>query len=176
MAKLCLNPSTRPDPYPNGGHEAYWMSRIAAAMEPKLESWGVAPASAEEEGCGLSLTLRSHAAPQEIEAKIKGAEVYYYAYSPAGKRAAEIFTQAIKSVYPEPALVESAPTPVPEELRTPKVPALLVKLGRTPKVPALLVKLGYHDNPQDEAWLVNSAGEIAASLAAAAADFMGVEP
>ncbi len=163
MAKLCLNPSTRPDPYPNGGHEAYWMSRIAAAMEPKLESWGVAPASAEEEGCGLSLTLRSHAAPQEIEAKIKGAEVYYYAYSPAGKRAAEIFTQAIKSVYPEPALVESAPTPVPEELRTPKVPALLVKLG-------------YHDNPQDEAWLVNNVDAIAAALARAAADFLGASP
>lgn len=163
MAKLCLNPSNRPDPYPNGGHEAYWMSRIAAAMEPKLESWGVAPASAEEEGCGLSLTLRSHAAPQEIEAKIKGAEVYYYAYSPAGKRAAEIFTQAIKSVYPEPALVESAPTPVPEELRTPKVPALLVKLG-------------YHDNPQDEAWLVNNVDAIAAALARAAADFLGASP
>ena len=163
MAKLCLNPSTRPDPYPNGGHEAYWMSRIAAAMEPKLESWGVAPASAEEEGCGLSLTLRSHAAPQEIEAKIKGAEVYYYAYSPAGKRAAEIFTQAIKSVYPEPALVESAPTPVPEELRTPKVPALLVKLG-------------YHDNLQDEAWLVNNVDAIAAALARAAADLLGASP
>ena len=163
MAKLCLNPSTRPDPYPNGGHEAYWIARIAAAMEPKLESWGVAPASAEEEGCGLSLTLRSHAAPQEIEAKIKGAEVYYYAYSPAGKRAAEIFTQAIKSVYPEPALVESAPTPVPEELRTPKVPALLVKLG-------------YHDNPQDEAWLVNNVDAIAAALARAAADFLGASP
>ena len=163
MAKLCLNPSTRPDPYPNGGHEAYWMSRIAAAMEPKLESWGVAPASAEEEGCGLSLTLRSHAAPQEIEAKIKGAEVYYYAYSPAGKRAAEIFTQAIKSVYPEPALVESGPTPVPEELRTPKAPALLVKLG-------------YHDNPQDEAWLVNNVDAIAAALARAAADFLGASP
>ncbi len=132
-------------------------------MEPKLESWGVAPASAEEEGCGLSLTLRSHAAPQEIEAKIKGAEVYYYAYSPAGKRAAEIFTQAIKSVYPEPALVESAPTPVPEELRTPKVPALLVKLG-------------YHDNPQDEAWLVNNVDAIAAALARAAADFLGAAP
>ena len=163
MAKLCLNPSTRPDPYPNGGHEAYWMSRIAAAMEPKLESWGVAPASAEEEGCGLSLTLRSHAAPQEIEAKIKGAEVYYYAYSPAGKRAAEIFTQAIKSVYPEPAVVESAPTPVPVGLRTPKVPALLVKLG-------------YHDNPQDEAWLVNNVDAIAAALARAAADFLGAAP
>ncbi len=44
------------------------------------------------------------------------------------------------------------------------------------KAPALLIQLGYHDNPQDEAWLVNSAGEIAAALAAAAADFMGVEP
>lgn len=66
-------------------------------------------------------------------------------------------------MYPEPALVESAPTPVPEELRTPKVPALLVKLG-------------YHDNPQDEAWLVNNVDAIAAALARAAADFLGASP
>ncbi len=163
MPKVCLTPSTRPDPYPNGGHEAYWMSRIAAAMGPKLESWGVDHGPAGDEGCGLVLTLRSHAAPQEIEAKIKGAEVYYYAYSEAGKRAAEIFTQAIKSVYPEPGLVESAPTPAPEELRTSKAPALLVKLG-------------YHDNPQDEAWLVNNVEAIAAALARAAADFLRESP
>lgn len=161
MPAICLKPSTRPDEYPNGGNEAYWMGRIAGAMIPKLESWGVEAAGQGD--CGLSLTLRSHAAPQEIEAKIKGAEVYYYAYSPAGKRAAEIFTQAIKSVYPEPALVESAPTPVPEELRDTRSPALLVKLG-------------YHDNPQDEAWLVNNVEPIAAALARAAADFLGASP
>lgn len=160
MPALCLKPSTRPDKYPNGGHEAYWMGRIAAAMIPKLESWGVEASETESAGCGLTLALRSHAAPQEIEAKIKGAEVYYYEYSPAGKRAAEIFTQAIKSVYPEPALVETAPTPVPEELRETKAPALLVKLG-------------YHDNPQDEAWLVNNVEAIAAALARAAVDFLG---
>lgn len=162
MAKISVRPSDREDSYPNGGHEAYWMGRIAQAMSSQLEKLQIDLAEeGREEGCGLFLTLRSHAAPREVEAKIKGAEVYYYEYSPAGKRAADIFTGAIKSVYPQPQLVESIATPAPEELRA--APA-----------PALVIKLGYHDNPQDEAWLVNGVEEIAAALAHAAADFLGV--
>ena len=115
------------------------------------------------EGCGLCLYLCSHSAPEEVAAKIKGAQVSYYEYSPSGRRAAEIFTRHVKSAYPQPDLVDMAPTAARKDLSESKAPALLIQLG-------------YHDNPQDEAWLVNSAGEIAASLAAAAADFMGVEP
>ncbi len=161
VGKICVQPSLGRERYPNGGDEAYWMGKIAAAMAAPLASRQISLAeTGEEEGCGLTIQLRSHAAPQEIEAKIKGAEVFYYAYSPAGKRAADLVTAAIKAVYPQPELVESSPTAAPEELRTSKVPALLIKLG-------------YHDNPQDEAWLVNSTEAIAASLAQAAADFLG---
>ena len=40
------------------------------------------------------------------------------------------------------------------------------------KVPAVTVKLGYHDNPQDEAWLVNNVEAIALALAKAVKDFL----
>lgn len=164
---IYIKPSQRPDKYPNGGDEAYWIARISDKLREDLEARGFIcrddGEGAAPEGCGLYLYLCSHAAPEEVTAKIKGAQISYYEYSPAGKRAAEIFTRYIRSVYPEPDLVDMAPTPARKELSTASAPALLVQLG-------------YHDNPQDEAWLVNSAGSIAAGLAAAAADFLEVEP
>ena len=164
---IYLRPSQRPDRYPNGGDEAYWIARISDKLEEDLGARGIAcvkdRAGSAFEGCGLCLYLCSHSAPEEVAAKIKGAQVSYYEYSPSGRRAAEIFTRHVKSAYPQPDLVDMAPTAARKE-------------PSESKAPALLIQLGYHDNPQDEAWLVNSAGEIAASLAAAAADFMGVEP
>lgn len=167
MPKLYIMPSQRPEEYPNGGDERCWMERIAASLGSALAALGVECVQGQEMGappedCGLALFLYSHAAPEVVEAKIKGAEVYYYAYSPASKRAAEIFTIGIKAAYPQPELVESVPTAAREELSCAKTPTLLLKLG-------------YHDNPQDEAWLVNSGEEIAQALARAAADFLGVD-
>lgn len=168
MPKLYIVPSQRSEEYPNGGDERCWMERIAASLSSALADAGIECVQVQEgvpppEDCGLTLFLYTHAAPEVMEAKIKGAEVYYYEYSPASKRAAEIFTAEIKAVYPQPELVESAHTAAREELSRAKAPALLLKLG-------------YHDNPQDEAWLVNSGEEIAQALAKAAADFLGVEP
>lgn len=164
MAKAYLRPSARAEQYPNGGDEGYWMYKLAAATKKELAVLGVdCVLGGDPPGdCGLWLFLYSHAAPQEMEAKIKGAQVYYYAYSPAGKRAAELFTAGLKEIYPQPELVESVSTPAREELREAKAPALLVLLG-------------YHDNPQDEAWLVNNVEGIAMGLAKAAADFLGVD-
>lgn len=165
MAKIYLSPSSREDSYPNGGDERCWMHEIASAAEGNLTRLGI---SCVLEGdvpsdCGLSLYLYSHAAPAEMEAKIKGADVFYYKYSPAGKRAAEIFSASLKQIYPQPELVEIAPTAAREELASAKAPALMLNLC-------------YHDNPQDEAWLVNNVESIAAGLAKAAANFLGVDP
>ncbi len=161
---VCIISSQRPDKYPNGGDEAYWTARIADKLREDLGARGIKCPGEEEPGdWGLRLYLCSHAAPREVQARIKGALVSYYEYSPAGKRAAEIFIRHIREVYPQPDLVEAMPTVAREGLSGSKVPALLIQLG-------------YHDNPQDEAWLVNSAGQIAAGLAAAAADFLEAEP
>lgn len=164
---ICLRPSKRPERYPNGGDEAYWIARISDKLREDLGPRGIACYGDKEEagapGCGLYLYLCSHSAPQEMTAKIKGTRVSYYEYSPAGRRAAEVFTRHIRSVYPQPDLVDMAPTAARRELSESEVPALLIQLG-------------YHDNPQDEAWLVNDAEKIAAALGAAAADFLGAEP
>ena len=163
---IYLRPSQRPDKYPNGGDEAYWIARIADKLREDLRARGIAcleDGDGRPEGCGLYLYLCSHAAPEVVTARIKGAQVSYYEYSPAGRRAAEVFARHIRSVYPEPELVDTAPTTARKGLSAEGAPALLVQLG-------------YHDNPQDEAWLVNEADSIAAGLAAAAADFMGEEP
>lgn len=164
MPKLYLKPSSRPSPYPNGGDEAYWMHKLAVCLKKELAPFAVdcVLAGPPPPGCGLWLFLHSHAAPQEMQAKIKGADVYFYAYSPSAKRAAQVFTAALKEVYPQPELVEAAPTPAREELRDAKAPALLIQMG-------------YHDNPQDEAWLTSGIQAIAAGLAKAAASFLNAD-
>ncbi|WP_322175381.1 hypothetical protein [Acutalibacter caecimuris] len=161
MPKLYLKPSSRPSPYPNGGDEAYWMHKLAAAMKKELAGHGIdcVLGGSPPPGCGLWLYLSSHAAPAEMQARIKGAGLSYYAYSPSAKQAAGIFTAALQAIYPQPELVEAAPTPAREELRDAKAPALLIQLG-------------YHDNPQDEAWLTSSILPIAVGLAKAAAGFL----
>ncbi len=167
MPKVYIRPSARPESYPNGGDQAYWMHKIAAALQKALAGLGVdcvlgVQGEQPPGDCGLLLSLSSHAAPAELEARLKGAGVYCYAYSPAGRQAAEGFAACLRKLYPQPELVELVPTPARQELSDAKAPALLVQLG-------------YHDNPQDEAWLVNNVEEIAQGLARAAGDFLGVE-
>ncbi len=164
MKKMFLKSSTKKEKYPNGGDESYWMGRIAKSMSPMLDSLEILCQRGEggeepAQGCGLLLSLGSHAAPEEIEGKIKGAEVFYYKYSPAGKRAAEVTAARLKQAYPQPELVEVVATAAQAELSSAKVPAVTVKLG-------------YHDNPQDEAWLVNNVEAIALALAKAVKDFL----
>ncbi|RKJ41833.1 hypothetical protein D7X94_02475 [Acutalibacter sp. 1XD8-33] len=164
MAKIYLKPSSRADAYPNGGDESYWMRKIASAVETALSRLGVCCVLEGDPppDCGLCLYLCSHAAPAEMEAKIKGADVFYYKYSPAGRRAAEVFSACLKGLYPQPELVEASPTAAREDLANAKAPALLLNLC-------------YHDNPQDEAWLVSNVDVISAGLAKTAAEFLGVD-
>lgn len=175
MPKLYLNPPTQPGgEYPNGGDEQYWINKIADAMEERLAGSGVetvrshagmgeggAVKAANRENCGLYLALGSHAAPEESAGQLKGLDVYYYEFSAAGKQAAEAFAARLKEIYPEPGLAGARPS------------AELMELRET-KAPALLIRLAYHDNPQDEAWLVNSVEDIAQTLAQAAAEVLEV--
>lgn len=175
MPKLYLNPPTQPGgEYPNGGDQQYWINKIADAMEEGLAARGMeifrSPAgmgeggavkAANRENCGLYLALGSHAAPEESAGQLKGLDVYYYEFSTAGKQAAEVFTARLKEIYPEPELAGARPSVDLAELRETEAPALLIQLA-------------YHDNPQDEAWLVNSVEEIAQALTRAAAEVLEV--
>ncbi len=175
MPKLYLNPPTRPgEEYPNGGNEQYWLNRIADGVEKRLGPCGMevlrsAAGMGEEaavrasngENCGLYLALCSQTAPAQSAGQFKGITVYYCECSAPGKRAAEIFAARLKEIYPEPELAGATPDAGSQELRETEAPALRVSLA-------------YHDNPQDEAWLVNSVEEIAKALACAAAVFLEV--
>lgn len=175
MMKIYLSPSIqRENTYPNEGDEQYWMKQIADAMTPCLRAGGMevicrGPNTDENAAiresnsvhCGLYLALYSNTAPPELSGKLKGTDARYYQYSKNGRRAAEIFVQNLKRIYPEPGLVKAVPT------------AGLAELTKT-EAPAVLVEIAYHDNPQDEAWLVNNVEQIAKNLARSAAEYLGV--
>lgn len=173
--KLFLSPSTQPfNKYPNGGDEQYWMNKVADAMMPYLESSGVQVTrntpgtsvgeSIRQSNAGyydLHLALHSNAAPPELEGKLKGPDVYYYQYSTQGKRAADIFVEGLKEIYPQPELVNTVPT------------TKLVELTKT-NAPAILVELAYHDNPQDEVWITENIQKIARNLSQSVCTYFGI--
>lgn len=175
MARIFLNPSSQAESlYPNGGDEQYWMNKIAEAVERYLAGSGVetvrsAPGTSTDEAIrqsnsglyDLHLALHSSTAPPELTAKIKGPDVYFYQYSQNGGRAADIISENLKKIYPEPDLVDRVPI------------SALMELGKT-IAPAVVVKLAYHDNPQDEAWIVNNIEQIAENLSRSAAEYLGV--
>lgn len=168
MQKLYLAvPTSRGESYPNGGNEQYWMNKIADGVEEMLKGHiEIFRSKADEKGfplsssCGLYVNIGSRSAPSEAVGMIKGVGVYCAEPQADCLRAAEIFAERLKEVYPEPELVEVCSNSAFAEL-----PA---------QVPALTIWLAYHDNPQDEAWLVNSIDEIAWSLSNAAAEAMEV--
>lgn len=169
MPRIYLATPTSPDrEYPNGGDERFWINKIADSTQRRLATVGVgvlrggfATSSTREQPCDLYVSVGSHAAPKEAAATLKGIDVCYFEHGAESRRAAEIFTAALRLVYPEPELAGVRPV----EGR-PKA------LDNT--VPAVLIRLAYHDNPQDEAWLVNSIEPIAQALSRAAAEYLEV--
>lgn len=169
MPKLYLASPTHPgEEYPNGGDEQYWINKIADMTEKLLDEKDIEVIrskpgmgengrlqSAEREHCSMYLALGTRSAPQETAGQLKGIDACYFETYTDSRRAAEVFSGRLKAVYPEPELVGARPTTDLHELQ---------KAG----VPAVFVNLAYHDNPQDEAWLVNNVEPIAEALSCAA--------
>ena len=175
MPTIYLSPSTQEyNPYVNGGNEEYYMNLIADAMEPYLTASGIsfvrnspsmnAAASIEESNRGnydFHLALHSNAAGAASEGSVRGSEVYYYPGSPRGIRAAEVFAQNLKNIYPLPGLVRTVPTfSLGEVVRT--------------KAPAILIEFAYHDNPEDAAWIVNNINLIAENTVLSLCEYFGI--
>ena len=169
MKKLtvCL-PAQPGEAYPNGGGEGFWMDKIADRMTQLLGDTEVqltrvrseqAKPPASPAGSDLYLSLCSQTAPAEDAGQRKGLDVCYGEQSASGRQAAEVFAARLKEVYPQPELAGTRP--VPEQEAVP-----------VENAPVLTVKLAYHDNPQDEAWIVNSTEEIAEKLAEAAEEVL----
>ena len=176
MASVFLSPSTQEfNPYVTGNNEEYYANLIADAMEPYLRASGITfgrndPSGTVSTSINLSnsgnydlhLAIHSNAAPESLSGMIRGSDVYYYRDSARGKRAAEIFANNLKLIYPNPSLVAAVPT------------TTLVEVRRTRAV-AILVEVAYHDNVEDANWIINNIEEIAENLALSVADYLGVD-
>lgn len=175
MPDVFLSPSTQEyNPYIIGGSERYYMNRLADAMEPLLASSGIsygrnnpnldaaaAVATANRGNYRLYVALHSNAAPEIYEGLLRGPDIYYYPTSVQGRRAAEIFANGLREIYPEPELVNVRSS------------SELLELRRS-RAPAAYLELAYHDNEQDARWIADNIDTIAENLVISIADFLGV--
>lgn len=150
------------------------MNRIASLMEPLLTKNGIsysrnrpdtsAARSVELSNAGyydLHVALHSNAAPPDLSGKLRGVDIYYFEYSHYGRAAAELIADELKSVYP-----------VPEDVRALDTTRLF-ELRRT-NAPAVFCELGYHDNPQDEEWILTSMPQIAEAIVKGICRYFGL--
>lgn len=176
MPSVYLSPSTQAfNEYITGGNEEYWMNRIVDNMIPFLKSSGIeytrnhsgesVTEIIEESNLqpyNLHLALQSSKTPPDNPEPLRGIRIYHYAISPVnGDKAAYIFAENLKMIYPNPELVTVIPDFTQRELSLSNAPAVLVDLG-------------YHDNEQDASWITNSIEEIGENLALSVAQFCKV--
>jgi len=176
MPSVYLSPSTQDfNQFITGGNEEYYMNLIADAMIPYLRASGIEFARnnpgesisriierSNEFPYDLHLTLQARGTPDGYVAPLRGIDVFHYAYSPVrGRKAAFIFSQNLKEIYPIPELVGIVPTPT------------ILELSLT-NAPALMLELGYYDNPADALWIQNNIDEIGRNLARSVAEFLNV--
>lgn len=175
MPSIYLSPSVQEyNPYIIEGNEEYYMNLIADAMIPYLLASGISvtrnnPGDTltqviNQSNAGnydLHLALHSNSSPEHLAGQLQGPDVYYYTYSSAGKRAADIIANNLKVIYPNPDLVTVLPT------------VTLAELRRT-KAPAVLVEIAYHDNYEDATWIANNIQTIGYNLALSVTEFLGI--
>ena len=175
MPTIYLSPSLQEyNPYVDGGNEEYYMNLITDEMIPFLRSSGIqyvrnepsqrlsqAIAQSNQGNYDLHLAIHSNAAPQSLAGKIQGTDVYYYATSTQGKRAADIIAQNFKEINPNPSLVKAVPT------------TTLAELKQT-KAPAVLIEVAYHDNVQDAQWIRDNIENIARNLVMSLTEYFGI--
>ena len=175
MPIIYLSPSTQENNlYVSGGSEEYWMNRLADEMAPLLDASGIqyvrntpemtaasSIAASNRGSYDLHLALHSNAAPEGQYGQARGVLVFYYPGSVAGRRAAEIFTEGLRKIYPIPARVRAEPTTTIGEVRRVRAPAVFLELG-------------YHDNEDDAAWVKGSLGTIAQNLVGSLCQYFGI--
>lgn len=175
MPRIYLSPSTQQfNPYINGGNEEQYMNLIADAMIPYLNASGIeytrntpemtagsSVSASNSRYYDLHLALHSNAAPPANSGKVRGSEVYYYPSSVKGKRAAEIFANNLKLIYPLPDRVKTVST------------TSISEVAKT-RAPAVLIEYAYHDNADDADWIRNNVQKIAENTVASLADYFGI--
>lgn len=172
MAHIFLSPSTQEyNVYVSGSNEEVECNRITDLVEPKLTDMGITygrndPAktvgnSVRMSNAGkydLHVAVHTNAAPTYLSGRLRGIDVYYFANSRNGKRAADIFVKNFEKIYP--GTVRAMPTTTMYELKNTKAPAVLLEIG-------------YHDNAEDEAWVLNNMPAIATQIANSIKEYVG---
>lgn len=177
MPNIYLSPSTQEyNPYITGsGSEEYWMNRIADAMEPYLRANTIrftrntpemtaasSIAQAARGSYDFYLALHSNASGDgSSEGRVRGIIAFYYPTSTNGRRAADIFVENLKEIYPLPALVTARATTALGEVRQPKMPAVLLEIG-------------YHDNTADALWIQENVQNIAENLSRSMTEYFAL--
>jgi len=176
MPIIYLSPSTQEkNMYVTGsGSEEYWMNRLADAMIPYLNSCGIrytrntpemtAGSSIRQANSGwydFYLALHSNAAAPENYGNVRGIIAFYYPSSTKGQRAAQIFVNNLRTIYPLPDQVVTRSTTSLGEVRDSQFPAVLLEIG-------------YHDNYEDARWIENNITEIARNLVLSLTDYFGI--
>ncbi len=177
MPNIYLSPSTQEyNPYITGsGSEEYWMNRIADAMEPYLRANTIrftrntpemtaasSIAQAARGSYDFYLALHSNASGDgSSEGRVRGIIAFYYPTSTNGRRAADIFVENLKEIYPLPALVTARATTALGEVRQPKMPSVLLEIG-------------YHDNTADALWIEENVQNIAENLSRSMTEYFAL--
>ena len=177
MPRIFLSPSTQEyNPYITGhGSEEYFMTLIADAMEPYLLANTIrftrntpdmtAASSIRLANSGsydFYLALHSNGSTNGSgEGTVRGVIAFYYPTSANGRRAADIFVQGLKEIYPLPDKVYAMATTTLGEVRQPYMPSVLLELG-------------YHDNTADALWVENNLEAIAANLVLSLTEYFGL--
>lgn len=175
MPSVFLSPSLQEfNQYVDGGNEEYYMNLVADAMEPYLRASGIsfdrntptqtlsqAIAQSNNGDYDLHFAIHSNAAGAQNAGNVTGADFYYYPTSSRGQRAADIFVDNYKEIYPNPDKVKNIPTTTLAEIRSTKAPAVLAEVA-------------YHDNVGDAQFIRDNIDNIARNLSQSIAEYLGV--
>lgn len=165
MARVFLSPSTQEfNQYLTGGNEQLYMNLLADRIEQILNQNGIETGRNNPDGSfrdsinqsnadnyDLHVALHSNASPEIYPGLLRGPDIYYYQSSQRGLQAAEIISDNLKNIYPEPELVNTLPS------------TSLAELRRT-RAPSVFIEVAYHDNPEDEQFIKNNLDEIAQNI------------
>ena len=175
MPSVFLSPSTQENNYyVNGGTEEQYMNLVCDQVIPYLNASGIAftrndraqsAAAAIQQAnagnYGLYVAMHSNAAPEGQYGSKRGCEVYYYQYGRNSRRAAELFAQNLRSIYPLPQNVRLFPT------------TSLGEVTRS-RAPAVLLEIGFHDNVSDANWIKANISSIAWAVADGIVRYFGL--
>jgi N-acetylmuramoyl-L-alanine amidase len=136
-------------------------SGIAYTRNDRNQSASAAIRQANAGNYGLYVAMHSNAAPEGQYGSKRGCDIYYYQYGRNSQRAAELFADNLRAIYPLPQYVRTVPT------------TTLGEVVRS-RAPAVLLEIGFHDNVSDANWIKGNISRIARAVASGITAFFAL--